>query len=256
VDLRETARIEHLESARARAALSSRLPFQVLEVGEKFRRYGAASAADRPGGTASELADLRRSAQTALRMGGSEPLLALRALETQMFLDALSSWQTTGAQSRDLTELAGPFITKASENEWIIAPSNLLLSQTERSTFFRIRWGELTGLGKTNPFQPALVEWKVYYRFLLEHPERPQPGRGTIRLELDYATALARRDPQFPIALTRGVLLYRLGAYAAAGDAFRAHLAENPDGRWRLRARNYLAAALERSTQAAEPTER
>ena len=58
---------------------------------------------------------------------------------------------------------------------------------------------------------------------------------------------LGRLDPSYPYRLARGVLFYRLGRYPDAAQAFRDYLAGSDDGRYWLRARNYLAMASARA---------
>jgi hypothetical protein len=57
--------------------------------------------------------------------------------------------------------------------------------------------------------------------------------------------ALERIDPRYPALLARGVLYSRVGNHVAAAGALRLHLDQHPGGSWALRARNYLAAALD-----------
>ena len=60
---------------------------------------------------------------------------------------------------------------------------------------------------------------------------------------------LARFDPSYPYALSRGVLFYRLGRFPAAVQSFRDYLVADNGGRYALRARNYLAAANARAAE-------
>jgi hypothetical protein len=241
-----------LERVRAEAARRSALPFEVRQVGEMLRRYGLASATGDRAGAAFQLEELRRAVKAALRTGARDRLLELRAVQAELFVEALSRWEATGLRSGELTELGGPFLDRAKAHAWVLEPRALVLAKEERAALFRIRWVELTGLRELHPFRPSLNEWRVYYRFLLEHDESSpgdSPDKSIVR-QLSYIAALEKRDSAFPAALARGVLFYRLGADAAAADAFRVHLTEHPTGAWRLRAQNYLAAALERGAAA------
>jgi hypothetical protein len=63
-----------------------------------------------------------------------------------------------------------------------------------------------------------------------------------LQRKLGYVAALAKHDHEYPAQLAQGILLYQRGAHAESAAALRAHLDRSSDGRWALRARNYLAA--------------
>ena len=240
--LEQRRSLEALE-ARARASRREPLPFDVRATGEWLRRYGAAIAAGDERTARSHLQAARSAAYGARRRHGDEALLRLEAVQNQLFRAALRRWEATAVASTDLTELGGDFLQKARENGWLADDGRLDANRAERAVLFKMRWVELTGLEKDHPFLPTLNEWRAYYRFLLTKP----PGRTDqerAQRQLDYVTALSRKDPSFPAALARGVLLYRMADYPRAAVAFRAHLAAHPSGPWSLRARNYLAQTL------------
>jgi regulator of sirC expression with transglutaminase-like and TPR domain len=56
---------------------------------------------------------------------------------------------------------------------------------------------------------------------------------------------VGRLVPNYPEHLSRGLIYAKLGDRARAIEAFRGHLAQHPDGRYALRARNHLVYALE-----------
>src|SRR5690606_32069887 len=97
-----------IERERAQRVRESPLPFEVRAVGEALRAYvaEARSAAVDLQDQGSELA---RRARTALEHFGPEPLLELRALQTELFLQALGRWEVTGEQHDELNELGGDF---------------------------------------------------------------------------------------------------------------------------------------------------
>jgi hypothetical protein len=257
VDRSEERRVTIEEAARADQAQRSRLPFDVRAVGELLRRYGASR--DDPGAS-SELASLRSATHRALQSSRSEPLLRLRAIQTRLFVEALGSWSQSGVASRDLEELGGDFIERATQNGWVTANRRIVPTRDEQALLFRLRWTALTGLQEQMPFRPSLNDWRAYYRFLIENPERSAipanahsgTSAGDSYRRLGYIDALARRDTEYPLDLARGALLVRLGEHLAAVEALRRHLEVHPEGPWSLRARNYLAAALERAAPAPE----
>jgi hypothetical protein len=243
VDHPEVERELRVEGERALQAEEEILPYDVRAAGELMRRYGDAAAADEPVRAERGLGDLRVQAAVARRRAGDKLLLRLRAVQSRLFQRALLRWEATGAADDDLRQLGGDFLRKARASGWIAPPHRLLMSRAERSVLYRIRWSGLSGLLETYPFTPTLDDWRVYYGFLLQHPEGRDEHERT-RNQLSYVTTLEEHDPSYLSALARGVLFYRLGHYSAAAQALRAHLDKHPDGAWTLRARNYLAAAL------------
>jgi hypothetical protein len=231
------------EEARHRA-----LPFEVRAVGELFRRHGAASADGQADRAARILTDLRDATKAAMKQHGPRALQRLRAVQGELFERALDEFERTGKPSRELDELGGNLMKKAEESGWLES-GRLSISHQARAVFFRIRWADLTGLRAQAPFTPTLDDWRVYYEFLLAHPE----GAGELdrlRSQFAYVTALAKRDSTYPVWLARGVLQYRKGALPEAAEAFQAHLAERPDGPYALRAKNYLLATLAKADSA------
>ncbi len=73
-------------------------------------------------------------------------------------------------------------------------------------------------LARSGPVHATLEDWRVYYEFLLAHPE----GAGELdrlRSQFAYVTALAKRDSTYPVWLARGVLQYRKGALPEAAGS-------------------------------------
>jgi hypothetical protein len=256
VDRAAQRRESAVEHARAEAARAETLPFDVRRVGEHFRRYGRASASGDETATNAELIDLVRAARAANAQYGPEPLARLRALQGELFGYALTRWEAGGSVNDELIELGGDLVQKARASRWVSGEGHFIATEYERVTLFRIRWTNLTGLMKTLPFPPTLDDWRVYFGFLLEHPEGKHldcSASSRTEAQLRYVGALEKRDPDYPASLARGVLEYRLGAPARAIVALEAYLAQAPHGPWHLRARNYLAAARARVNDSAEP---
>lgn len=224
------------------------LPYDVRAVGELFRRHGAASAAGEGERAARLLSDLRDASRVALARHGERALLRLRAVQGELFEQALEAFERSGQSSRELEELGGNLIAKAKENGWLEG-KRLLMSRDARRVFFRIRWSDLTGTRRVAAFAPRLDEWRVYYGFLLTHPEGKTPS-DKLRSRLAYVNALAKRDAEYPAWLARGVVQYELGALPEAVEAFRTQLEERPDGPYVLRAKNYLLGALAKAERA------
>lgn len=249
IDRKEVARTAALERQRAAAAVEETLPYEVRAVGEALRQYGRAEAAGESARAAVLRDDLRRAARAAFAERGAEALLGLRAVQTLMFLHALERWEHGSGETDELRELAGNLLQRAETAGWLRDSRQLDMSRAERSLLFRMRWGELTGLASETTFAPTANEWRLYYRFLLLHPERD----GSPDAALRYAAAAAKYDPDYPLELALGILELRLGRPVRAAAALSAFLTKKPHGRWRLRAQNHLARALAESGSGAPP---
>jgi hypothetical protein len=217
------------------------LSFEVRSLGELIREYGRATARGQTGAAAQHRARLPRLARSVKAAEGDRALRALKAVQTELFLRALLRWEASGRADSELIELGGDFITKARSCGWI--HGRLLMTTEERAVLFGVRWLTLLELDD-GPLGPTQNEWRLYYRFLLAHPEgtASQSQADRVDRQLRTVAALAKRDPDYPAALAQGVLMFRRGDLAAAADAFRAYLSSATDGAWQLRARNYLQA--------------
>ena len=240
---RLTARAR-VDRERATEARRHALSFAVRSVGELVRHVGEA-AGKRAANAEAKLYDLRQAARQATRDEGTAGLLALRAVQAELFVAACRTFAASGRAGQELRELGGDFPELATKSGWV-AGGALVLTDEELALLFRMRWNELTGLGHAAAFQPTLDEYRDRYALLLRHPAGDDDAIRRSR-QLAYVDAIEKLDHDYPAAFARGVLLYRAGAYEAAADAFRAHLAARPDGPWTLRARNHLLAALARS---------
>ncbi len=251
---RRSLRLEaQKEQELADAAEREPLPFDVRAVGESMRRLGAAAAAGDADAAAFAKDELIERVTVARARHGDDALLRLRALQARLFQKALARWEATGQRGAELDELGGGFIEKARRNGWVRAPHRLVPDPAERATLFLVRWAQLADLVKVHPFSPSLDRWRLYYRFLLLHPEgEPGSADDAERLRSQGAAlhALELRDAEYHSALAHAVLEYRSGNLQLAEHALRVHLERHPGGRNALRARNYLAETLEREANA------
>ncbi len=186
---------------------------------------------------------LRRATLDAHKKYGDEPLLRLESIQTELFIHALASWEAGRDPGHEIEELAGDLLDKAEKSSWLQGERRFVASDRERRTLFRVRWADLTGLRSLTAFSPGANEWRIYYRFLLAHPEHGRNLHAAAEEQLAYVAAVEKVDLDFPGAFARGVLFYRLGSYDKSADAFRGFLSRHPTGAWRLRAQNHLAAA-------------
>jgi hypothetical protein len=232
---RSAAELDRARAERARAGL----PLEVRSVGEAFRRQGIAALTQREL-VPQLLRPLRRWADEALAHHGAEPLLELRALQTQLLLQALE--ERPAEPPREVIELAGGLLDPGRARGWF-APPPEGADDGELAALFRVYWARVLGISERHPFAPSLNEWRAYYRFLLRRPIPPAPDRdGDLARKLEYVAALAQHDQDYPAHLARGILAYQRGAPADAAIELSTHLELHPDGPWTLRARNHLAA--------------
>jgi hypothetical protein len=248
VDRRVLARAERREAELAEHARSTPLPFAVRKVGELYRRLGASTRPETGGASSGLAAELRTAADVALAQHGAPSLLALRAVQAELFQRAVRTWEADHRVTPELRELSGDFPELARASGWLLT-GRLAPEEGERRLLFHARWTELTGLGKRPPFALTLDERRALYAFGLENPlGADAAARG--RHRFGTIAALERFDPDYPAAFARGVLLFRAEAYAPAAGAFQAHLERFPDGPRTLLAKNHLLAALARSADA------
>lgn len=208
-----------------------------------LRQLGRAST-DGVGNATAALADLRALTVRAVKEDGTSGLLALRAVQAELFVSACREWAASGAVSSEMRELGGDFPELAGTSGWLEGKT-LSLTDEDLTLLFRGRWNDLTGLASTPPFAATLDEQKDRYGLLLRHPSGSDSATRLQR-QLGYVAGLAAIDREYPAAFARGVLLYRSGAYEGSAVAFRAHLAARPQGPWAVRAGNHLLAALAR----------
>jgi hypothetical protein len=240
VDRAVLERVQEKSDALALEARTKGLTYDVRAVGEAFRRSMAATVEGR-GAPESTVGEVLLAVRLARKKGNDRGLVALLALQAELFVEATHAFEVSGKPSLELKELGGDFLAVAKQNGWIEG-SRILLDDDERAALFRVRWTEVTGLRREAAFAPTLDEYRVYY----SHYLRKGAGVDGARDERVFSAlgALEKRDPSYPSSFARGVLFYQKGLFDDSAAAFRAHLAAHPDGPWTLRARNHLLAAL------------
>lgn len=237
-----------------RAASGTSELFDLRAFGEEFRAYGAAETS----GDTYAVVRVRQKLVEAVaraRGQGDDKLVALRAYQKERFLGELRRWENGSMDLAELTALGGGFLELARQSGWL-TDRTIVMDDRIRGILFKRRWNQITGLG-SGPYAITVDEHRALYGFLLTHPY--VEGRGALgakeacvaadRWRLRKIEELSRLDPSYPYALARGVLFYRLARYPEAVQAFRDFLGSNDEGRYVLRARNYLTTAAARATQ-------
>jgi hypothetical protein len=248
VDREEAERRAASERMLARQVEATGLPFELRAVGEAIRHFGRSVA----GGldTNHDLEDLRERMKVVAASGQSSLLLGLRAVQTEYFLRALAQFESEGKSNSELEELGGDFLPHARHNGWIGSDGRFLGDEATRRVLFQLHWAELVGKRDAFPFAPTLEQWRLYYRFLLLHPEREQTPAlddeaAASAARVRVVNALSRKDPEYPAFFAKGYLFERLGDRRAAASAYRTHLGQHESGRYALLARNYLLHTLQ-----------
>lgn len=253
--LAEKARREPL-SAAVRALGSAVRAFHTLEAHDADARqlYKARGAVD-------------ESLVDALR-GGSEPLLELRALQLEGFLDEVRRFEATGEQSDELAALAGAFVRSMTLEGWVQG-HHVVADDAALRALFKNMWNGFLGPEVRLEFAPTLDEQRALYAFYLSHPHPSRSMRDAIEAarrgardakdcaalaqaeraaveswRLEHIERLRAIDPSYPADYARGVASYGRGDYVASSKAFRAWLMQHPEGPLALRAKNYLRAAV------------
>lgn len=249
----------------ARAAASERdgLDVDVRALGSAIHAYGRADYDADEERLLATRAKVVEASVAAVALG-DEGVLRLRAFQQRAFVREVRRWEATGVVSDSLLELGGGFLRFVERNRWADTRGSgrrLLMDELALRASFKKRWNEITGI-RGAAFEPSLEEHRALTRFLLEHPTAMvgAAGGGTEpaawraarlthedQFRLRKIDELAAIDSGYPRELARGVVLYRLGRYPLAVEAFRKHLEVSPDGPYSLRAQNYLRAALGRA---------
>ncbi len=246
--LSEIARQDQLQAeelARSPEQERGGASFELRELGALLRRYNEADAAGDQGTLGQLRPELLRGAHNLAQKEGATPLLRLRSYQQRIFLRELASWESTGKESDELKQVGGGVVRTITAGGWVKPPRAFLADSAVRAALFKRRFAEVLGLQGRPEFALDVEEARALYGFLLAHPP-PQPG-GPWAFRLKKLDELATADPSYPRKLARGVALLGLGQGAAAVVELREHLAETPDGPYTLRARNYLAAAVEQA---------
>ncbi len=229
-----------LHSQLVAEAYAQPLPFEVRAVGEAFRVEGQRIGEQRDPLTEQRLQRWRHAVERARAQHGPRQLLILRAVQAELFLDALAAWERTGRAGRELRELGGDFVEQATLRGWWNA-GRLDLERDERRALFVARWTELAGLTADPLLGTPQVSVRLVARLTLTSFNQ---GRLGPRAALAAIERLAPLDRDYPAELARGLVLARQGDLGGAAQSFERQLQSGGDGPWALRTRNHLTWAL------------
>lgn len=243
---------EQEERARARRVVDGSLSVQVRAVGEQVRRIGALASHSRAV-PPTQLKSLDSDVRGLINSNQIEALLNLRALQTEMFVQAVRTFEETGEPQRDMEELGGQFAL-AAQSSWLSDEHQMLLDDNQLRVLFRVQWGRVTGLLAHPKFAPTLEELRRYYAAHLRFPYTPEKGdvHSALLSKLTVVKALGAVDPDYPTTLAQGILQLELGLPIPAEQSFRSFLNTTPTGPWSHIAQNSLRLAA-RQARALEP---
>jgi hypothetical protein len=263
------ARVVASDTELAEHARREPLPGAVRALGSALRLFHTREAADADN---QQLFDARRAVDTALvdvlhGSAGAEPLVALRAVQLEGFLDEVRKFEATGQKSPELDALAGAFVRSLTLEGWCeghtLAPDATVLR-----VMFKHMWNGFLGLDSRPELRPTLDEERALYAFYLSHahPSKTmrdalgaarrgaRDQRSCIALDeaeraateawrIEHIARLAKIDPSYPADYARGVASFRRGDFGTSAVAFQAWLQAHPGGPLALRAQNFLRAA-------------
>ncbi len=247
------ALIDH-DRALAASVETTPLDAHVRRLGSAMRLVGR-SEAEADAGIAKAQLDLKTAAQEALRVSVTD-VVRLRAYQTEAFLRALATWRTTGERTDDLVELGGAFLRAFEASGWIEVRGDVRdvrMPELVLRTAFKRHWNELEGI-KADALVLDHDEEVAFAAFALETPPHPLDrikNRAALavyddQMRLNKIDDLAKLDPSYPRLYAQGIVYFRLSSYELAVQSFARYLGERPEGRYAVRAANYLKASLER----------
>lgn len=269
-DAASLARTVAADRALADRARHEPLPGAVRALGSAIRAFHTLEAHD---AEAHQLYEARAAVDEDLALAlappaGTEPLLELRALQLESFLDEVHRFEATGEQSEELGALAGAFVRAMTLEGWVQG-HHVVADEAALRALFKNMWNGFLGPEVHAEFAPTLDEERALYAFYLSHPHPSRSMRDAIEAarrgarnakdcsaleqaeraateswRLEHIERLRAIDPSYPADYARGVASYGRGDFVASARAFRAWLIEHPEGPLSLRAKNYLRAAV------------
>jgi len=265
-DARELARVAAADRDLAERARREPLPGPVRALGSALRGFHTVET----GGNLREISAARSAVDDALPgalAGGEEPLLRLRAVQLEGFLEEVRRFEATGAESPELVALAGGFVRSMRSEGWCEGHT-LAAGSGALAALFKQMWSAFLGLEARRSFAPSLDEERALYALYLSRPHAPPKVRTVLEARrrgardardcrdvaeserkavalwsLEKIGRLEAIDPSYPAAYARGVATFRAGDYVNAASSLREWLGAHPDGPFALRARSYLRAA-------------
>jgi hypothetical protein len=269
VDQRQLSSTVATDHDLAEQARRRPLPGAVRALGSAMREFHSLEVTETNEGP---LREARRKVTDALPAALSEgdgPLLSLRAIQLEGFVEEVRRFEKTGEQSAELGALAGGFVRAMTAEGWCTGHS-LAVPEAALRTLYKRMWNALLDFEARPGFGATLDETRALYAFYLGSPHVSKGMRAALEAarrgardgrecsaiaeagrqaaaswQLDHVKSLAAIDPAYPGDYALGVASYRHGDYAASAAAFRRWLESHPEGPLALRAQNFLRAAAD-----------
>jgi len=248
-------RPEQLYEARAQSSQvaermkTAELPRSARILGGHIRALGRAERDNDELAIAQAHDGILNIANQALRESG-EAVELIRDYQAARFRQAYLAFLRHHEESDDWVELGGAMLAQFARNGWNVSFAStgshidILLEG-----FFKRRFNRLLGKKESS----SATEERVILGFLMEHPppagleEGNSGGDGTGPFLLRRIDDLALLEPGYPVNYAKGIVLFRIGHFEASAAAFDSFLLQGESGPYRLRAVNYLKAAVEHS---------
>jgi hypothetical protein len=195
-------------------------PRPVRRVGEKLRRFGAASFVG--------------MLPPRVMLGY---VLRLRDYQSELFVKAIRSWEKTKAVGLDLVELGGDFVAVA-EQAWLNEGGLLPFSDAELKLLYRVRFALVSEALDSPLLGPSSAEKLAYFGLMLVRP--PVSREAWAASRIGVVRAIGKLDRSYPVEVALGLVLLEAGRPEAAVAAFEA---APHNGAWaRLRQNSLLYA--------------
>lgn len=254
---------------RAARARQKPLAAEVRSLGSAVRAFNTGEAdGERDAVLSDARAAIDRARVLVVGRGLDEEVVALRAVQLDGFLSEVQRFERTGDVSPELEALGGTFVARMRRVGWCEG-HHVLLTDLERRAAFKATWNTLVDFEANRALALSNQETRALYTLYFTHPHAPEAQRAALALAraqakdketcariddgeraaaggwlLPKLAEYGALDPDYPLALARGVVLYHRHQYADAARSFTSWLEAHPDGPWTLRARNHLRASL------------
>jgi hypothetical protein len=218
----------------------------------RFRAVGRAEASGDGRLAARWAGELATTASSALLRDRTQ-VVALRTFLGLEFSRRYLRRLRSGRPDPELVELGSATLTEMVENDWLQRTEELPPSADLVLFGLFARRFNLMVVPQAEPLVPldAAVE-RAVFAYLMTHPpparlaSNPLEQASTqVKFVLAQIDGLSKLEPDYPALFAKGVVLFEAGQFEAAASAFDGHLQRHPDGPYRLRAVNFLKAAVE-----------
>jgi hypothetical protein len=233
-------------------AESGELTHAVRLLEARFRAVGRAEASGDERLAARWAGELGPTATNAL-LQNREEVVSLRAFLGLEFSRRYLRRLRTGRPDAELHELGGATLAEMAEKGWLQSLEDLPASADLVLVGIFARRFNLMVVPQAGELVPldAGVE-RAVFAYLMTHPpparfaSTPMERASTqLKFVVTQIDGLSKVEPDYPALFAKGILHFEAGQFEASASAFDGYLQRHPDGPYRLRAVNFLKAAVE-----------